>query len=318
MRAAAVVLVFALAWSGCRPHVAASPPSRSAPPADPGALTRPLRVVTFNLLHGGPTSGLTGNGEALEERLALVIEELRTLRPDIVALQEASVGRGRGNVAARIAEALGMTYVHAPATTRVFPVPLLNRFLVWTMNFAEGSAVLSRFPIAASDVYDLPRCVWRLHPRVVLRAELQTPRGPLAVFSTHVSRDDCQVEKVAQLVRERAAKGPTVLMGDFNAPETAAAIQALNGNGGFVDAFRAANPGAPGLTVWQRPGAPVPTVGRRVDYIFVAGARSPRVACASRVVLDTPRRHPDGRTVWPSDHYGVLAELDVFGIKCGP
>jgi hypothetical protein len=29
----------------------------------------------------------------------------------------------------------------------------------------------------------------------------------------------------------------------------------------------------------------------------------------SRVVLDVPHRLPDGRTLWPSDHYGVLAEL---------
>jgi hypothetical protein len=33
---------------------------------------------------------------------------------------------------------------------------------------------------------------------------------------------------------------------------------------------------------------------------------------ASRVVLDTPRRLEDGKILWPSDHYGVLAELEVF------
>jgi hypothetical protein len=30
---------------------------------------------------------------------------------------------------------------------------------------------------------------------------------------------------------------------------------------------------------------------------------------ASRVVLDAPGRRPDGRPLWPSDHYGVLAEI---------
>jgi hypothetical protein len=35
---------------------------------------------------------------------------------------------------------------------------------------------------------------------------------------------------------------------------------------------------------------------------------------ASRIVLDTPHRLPDGTTLWPSDHYGVLAELLVSGI----
>ena len=275
---------------------------------------RPLRVVTFNVLHGGASSGLVGDGEALEERLALTTADLRELRPDVVALQEASVGRGRGNVAARLATALDMHWVHGPATTRVLPIPLLNRLIVTAMNFAEGPAVLSRYPITDSEIYDLPRCVKRLHARVLVRAEIATPWGPLAAFSTHLNRDDCQVERVAEIVRARAAKGPALLMGDFNTGDSAPAIERLNGDG-FIDAFRAANPRAAGHTVWQRPGAPARTVMRRVDYVFVAGVAGPAVACASRVVLDTPRREGE-RTLWPSDHYGVLADLSLFGIKC--
>jgi hypothetical protein len=87
------------------------------------AAARPLRVVTFNLFHGGPSSGLFGDGEALEERLQMVTEELRALAPDVIALQEASIGWGRGNIAARLAAALGMEHVHASATARVFPIP---------------------------------------------------------------------------------------------------------------------------------------------------------------------------------------------------
>jgi hypothetical protein len=30
------------------------------------------------------------------------------------------------------------------------------------------------------------------------------------------------------------------------------------------------------------------------------------------VVLNTPGALDDGQVLWPSDHYGVLAELDVF------
>lgn len=280
---------------------------------------RPVRAVTFNMLHGGPASGLRGDGEALEERFALAVAGLRELSADVIALQEASEGRGRGNMAARLAAALGMHHVHAPATLRILPIPFVNRIIVTIMNFAEGPAILSRYPITGSEVYDLPRCEKPLHARVLLGAEVATPWGPLAVFSTHVTRDDCQVTRVAEIVRERAARGPAVLMGDFNTGETASAITQLDGPGGFVDAFRAANPSAPGHTVWQKPDAEIRTVMRRVDYIFVAGMpAASTVACASRVVLDTPRRDADGRTLWPSDHYGVLADLNLFGIKCAP
>jgi hypothetical protein len=30
------------------------------------------------------------------------------------------------------------------------------------------------------------------------------------------------------------------------------------------------------------------------------------------VVVDQPGRLPDGTALWPSDHYGVLADLAVF------
>ena len=287
--------------------------------AAPAERARPLRVVTFNLLHGGPSSGLTGDGDALETRLGMVIAELRGLAPDVVALQEASVGRARGNVAARIAKELGLHHVHAPATTRVFSVGFVNHVIVWLMNFSEGPAVLSRYPITASQVHDLPRCVKRLDPRVLLQTEIATPWGPLAVFSTHTARDDCQIAHVAGIVRGRAAAGPALLMGDLNTAERASAFQALTNGGGFVDAFRASNPHTPGLTVWQRVRTEEPTVFRRVDYVLMAGVRNgPAAACASRVVLNTPGRAPDGGTLWPSDHYGVLADLDVFGIKCAP
>ena len=176
-----------------------------------------LRVLTLNLYHGGPSSGLIGDGGQLEARLTMVIAELRALRPDVVALQEASDGWGRGNVAARLAAALGLHHVHAPATSRLSPLALLNRLLVFAMNFNEGPAVLSRFPIASSTVHDLPRCERALHPRVMLEAEIATPWGPLRVYSTHTERDACQHERIAELVAARRGPLPSILMGDFNA-----------------------------------------------------------------------------------------------------
>jgi hypothetical protein len=55
----------------------------AAAPARASDSARPLRVVTFNLFHGGPASGLTGDTRDLDTRLATVIEELRRLAPDV-------------------------------------------------------------------------------------------------------------------------------------------------------------------------------------------------------------------------------------------
>ena len=279
--------------------------SVTAAESEPG-----MRVVTLNLFHGGASSGLIGDAGQLEARLTIVTAELRALRPDLVALQEASVGWGRGNVAARLGDALGLHHVHAPATSRVSPLALLNRVLVALMNFNEGPAVLSRFPITASAVHDLPRCERTLDPRVMLETEVATPWGPLRVYSTHTGRDPCQHQRVAELVLAGRGRLPSILMGDFNAVEDAPSIASLVNGAGFVDAFRAANADTPGPTVWQRIEVETPTVFRRVDYVFVlpGTAGSPRVA-ASRVVLNAPGRLGDGRPLWPSDHYGVLADL---------
>jgi endonuclease/exonuclease/phosphatase family metal-dependent hydrolase len=281
-------------------------------PAAGDAAEAPLTAVTFNLLHGGATSGLTGDDQDLELRLAMATEELRRLSPDIVALQESSVSRRRGNVAARLAADLGYEYAHAPATRRVFGIGLLDRLAVWIMNFEEGPAVLSRFPIRRQATYDLPRCVKFFDPRVALRVEVETPAGMLAVISTHTSRDACQTQRIAELANEARGALPTLVMGDFNHVETSEPIQALVRDGGFVDVFRAANPADTGATVWQRVDAPGATASRRVDFVFlVPGTQSTARVRGSRVVINAPRQLADGRTLWPSDHYGVLGELAI-------
>jgi endonuclease/exonuclease/phosphatase family metal-dependent hydrolase len=270
-----------------------------------------VRVVTFNLLHGGPWSGLIGNGADLNERLDLVVEQLAALRPDVVALQEASVGGKRGNVAERLGRALGIEWIHAPTTSQVFGIGWLDRTITSAIRFNEGPAVLSRFPIVGSEIVALPRCANRLFPRVLLRVEVRTPHGPLDFYSTHTSRDDCQLRRVAELVSARRVPLPAIVAGDFNTRENADAYAELLG-AGFVDAFRAVNPDAPGPTSRQQVHAAQSTALRRIDFVFVVpGANGAPRVLESRVVLDTPRRRADGTMLWPSDHYGVLAVIEI-------
>ncbi len=273
----------------------------------------PLKYLSYNILHGGVLSGWTGNDEALEARFRLAVEELRRLGPDIIGVQEASVSQRRGNVAERLGRALGFHYVFAPALFRLFPFEFINRQVSWLMNFQEGPAILSRFPILDSEVHALPRCNGFIDPRVLLYARVRTPWGDLGVASAHTSRGFCEAERVIELMEARRGPLPSVLMGDFNAREDSPAIRRLVA-AGLVDAFRVANPTDPGLTTWQRVHAPTSTVFGRVDYAFLLPGREvPGRVVASRVVLDAPRRLEDGTVLWPSDHYGVLSELDVFG-----
>ena len=74
----------------------------------------------------------------------MIVEGLRALDPDVVALQESAITRRHGDVAGRIAQALGLHHVHARATERVFPLHLLGRLIVGVLGFVEGPAILSR------------------------------------------------------------------------------------------------------------------------------------------------------------------------------
>ena len=272
-----------------------------------------VRFVTLNLLHGGPLSGWTGRDSHLEARLDLVTEELQALAPDVVAVQEASWSRARGEVASRLAGRLGLNHVYAPASMRLFDTGWLNRLASAVIDFSEGSAILSRYPIVRWETHRLPQCGRRFDPRILLFAELATPGGPLPVFSTHTSGHACHTEAVAALVREHQGPLPGVLMGDLNAVESSVAITSLVGETGLVDSFRTANPDAPGFTVWQPVTVAERRVLRRVDYVFLAPGRIfSGAVVASRVVVDRPGHLPDGTALWPSDHYGVLADLVVF------
>ena len=277
-------------------------------------LSPSLRCVTFNLLHGGLFSGLAGSAQALGQRLDLAAAELRRLNADIIGLQEASTSRARGNVAARLAARLGYQAVYAPASSHLFPCERLNALLARLLNFTEGPALLSRFPIRHWAVEVLPRCGRFTEPRVLLCATVQTPWGLLPVATTHTSGERPQHRRVAEVLHHHRRALPTVLMGDFNALEDSAAMATFTHEAGFYDAFRRVHPTADGFTSDQVLTTPAPSVSQRIDYILLLpGAEVPSSSCGSQVILNTPRRLQNGRDLWPSDHYGVLAEVEVCG-----
>jgi endonuclease/exonuclease/phosphatase family metal-dependent hydrolase len=273
----------------------------------------PLKCVSFNLLHGGLSSGLTGSAQDLDERLHIAAQELRSLEADIIGLQEASVSRQRGNVAQKLASELDFAHVYTLATSRIFSSERAGIVLSFLMNFAEGPAIVSRFPITAWQAWDLPRCGRFFDPRVLLCADIRTPWGLLQVCSTHTGGELCQAKSVAALIQKRRGSLPLIVMGDFNATEDSPSVMFLTREAGFIDTFRKSNPLAFGPTVWQWVYASRPMALRRVDYVFlVPGKDFPGRVLSSRVVLNTSRSLEDGKILWPSDHYGVLTEVEVF------
>jgi endonuclease/exonuclease/phosphatase family metal-dependent hydrolase len=266
-----------------------------------------LKLVTLN------TWGRSGPWPA---RKAAIVAGLAALDPDVIGLQEVWEDAD-GNSAAEIAAALGPAWrVHHAAAHQL------------AADRTVGNAVLARHELVECEAWRLPAPAgdWA---RNLVYATVRTPHGLLPVFVTHLSwmfhhgavRLQ-QVQQVRSWMKERAPidKGPRagdvlppVFMGDLNAVPEADEIRFLTGlmadeYGHYLaDCFAWCGEGA-GIT-WDRANpfaALEPFPSRRIDYIFVRGPDrwrrgEPKLA---RVVLVDPVGD-----VYPSDHYGVYAEL---------
>jgi endonuclease/exonuclease/phosphatase family metal-dependent hydrolase len=179
-------------------------------------LTTTLRVVTWNLWwQFGPW----------QERFPAIEETIRGLDPDVVALQEVW---DDGTTSSAAALAADRGYEHVGGTRREWDG-------VWFAN-----AVLSRWPIAGSEVRSLPAPPDAEEYRCVVRADVDGPRGPIQVFSTHLHwrfdhshiRQD-QVRAICRFVRESPERTfPPVVCGDFNAVPDSEEIRMMTGRRG--------------------------------------------------------------------------------------
>ena len=247
------------------------------------------------------------------ERLRLIRAQLTALAPDIVGLQEIlHHDQEPVDQAREIADGLGYHAVFSSA---------------WHIGggLQFGNAILSRRPIADAKNFQLPGEASE-ETRALLYALVDAPCGKVPVFNTHLNWKfhhgavrERQVAFIVERVHELAPAGqgfPPILMGDFNAEPDADEIRFLRGlasRGGrsvyFADCFGLVGEGD-GFTYARSNdyAAKLREPNRRIDYIFVRGPdRELRgEPLLARVVCD---RAESG--VFPSDHYGVYAEIQA-------
>ncbi len=285
-------------------------------------LSTTVRIVTWNIwARYGPW----------EQRAPVILETLRGLEPDIVALQEVWAG-GTRNQARELADALGFEGC-------VF-APNLEHHGAWmgqdrpdgpeTVTHA-GNAVIARWPIARHDVRVLPRQGGGAtddegEERLCVLAEVDGPRGPIQIYCAHLSwRADhsgvrqAQVAEICAFVREQRPRSfPAVLLGDLNSDPDSDEIRMLTGRGA------APVPGVMWRDAWEWTGAPARgdaghtwhddnpfvaaslDVARRIDYAMVAAPKAGGCGhpLAARVIGDRPIGD-----MWGSDHYGLAVDL---------
>jgi endonuclease/exonuclease/phosphatase family metal-dependent hydrolase len=190
-----------------------------------------IRMATFNILHGRSVH----DGAVHQERL---VDSIKQLDPDILALQEVDCDQarsGNADLTAVAAEAMGAVshrFVAAingtpgatwmAATGREQPgsaaygIALLSRFLAESWQVVRLPRIPIRFPMYLPG----PRRVQVVHeePRAAMIGRFDTPLGPLTVANTHLSFvPGWNRAQLRRLTRDlRGFPGPRVLIGDLN------------------------------------------------------------------------------------------------------
>ena len=165
----------------------------------PATLPRQLRVVEFN------THGVPGNTIADALRTDPVLKDA-----DLIILEEAHrITRAEScSAACVLAKELGFYAAYAPGHVQD--------------DGTDGVAVVSRAPILATEVIELPYVNVHINDgrRIALAATLLVDGRPVTVYAVHLENRVTVAERRAQLgpVLAHAARQttPVIIAGDFN------------------------------------------------------------------------------------------------------
>jgi len=302
-----------------------------------------IAVATYNLYLGADLALLFGATDAtdLDRRVGLLREQLRATapadraaavarllarhRPDLVGVQELTggtltpddgpavvLGDFRADLEA-VLEREGCPYdVHAvaPSFGGGMPVPDAG---VLSVEGANAVLVRRGGPVdvedAEADGFARRLCV----PTAVPGLEFPIERGwgavrcragdrTFAFVNTHLEAYDAATRDAQRdELLARFADGPVVLVGDLNATPDVVGMPA-----DYLDAWTAGT--GPGHTCGQSPDLANADslLSERIDYVWVRGAR---VTGCTVIGADPADRTCGG--LWPSDHAGVLATVDL-------
>ncbi len=244
-----------------------------------------LHVATLNILN---------LADRWPERLPLILADMAALQPDLLGLQEV---------------------IYVMQQDRLVGAAGEGRYGVqraWAGRPEYGNSLLVREPLTPAS----PERLELSHGRSALRALVALPGGAtvLAVVAHlhHVvdgdAERDAQTHALLDWIETAPAADAVVAMGDFNA-DPAEPTYARMTAAGFRSAHAEAHGTEPAIT-WpsglQAPAMDTDGEAGCLDYVWVRGAV--RVADA-RLVFDRP--HPDDPTLYPSDHFGIAAQLEV-------
>jgi len=244
-----------------------------------------LHVATLNILN---------LADRWAERLPLILADMAALQPDLLGLQEC---------------------VYVMQQDRLIGAAGDARYGVvrgWAGRPEYGNSLLVREPLAASEEDRLDLGLNRAAHRAVIALPGGTSVLVVVTHLHHLGPDEAVRDGQARQLLEWLATAPPtdsqIVMGDFNADPAEPAVARMRTNS-FRSAYAEANGSDPAVT-WpsglQAPAMDTDGSPECLDYIWIQGAV--RVASA-RLAFDRPAA--DDPTLYPSDHLGIAAHLEI-------
>lgn len=260
-----------------------------------------VRIATINILF---------DLEAWNQRRELLADGLAAAQLDLIALQEVKLPE---HTEAWLAEKLDMPYVY-----------LVPNIALEGHQANYGVAILSRYPFVRQEMLALPG-----QGRVAQFVQVAVDEQPFILCNGHYywypgphPQRDIQVQQVLDWLGHLASV-PMVVVGDFNGTPQTSAITLMRQH--FASAYATHHGQEPDYT------CPTPLVQRNwkkklwhawrnlrfnhtlrpwrgtLDYIFV-NSRLQVKDC--QLILNQPA--PGSRTLYPSDHFGIMADLEIL------
>jgi endonuclease/exonuclease/phosphatase family metal-dependent hydrolase len=246
-----------------------------------------LRIATLNLEQ---------NHKRWEARRALIAAELKKLQPDLCALNEIHLPSQTGRwLQQAVKNAGGTRYT------------LLQQAKAGDDGRAEAEGLLTRIPVIETASLD-----YRSHDCVALAARFEVQNRLLDVYVTHLiatrvpeAAREFQVGELLEWIGRRGDFAQSVICGDFNASPDQPSAKKMS------KLFAPTQTAPTAFTPLREPnGAPThsewPRLDRCFDYIWIPKTMKLK---ASGLCFDRPAENdPD---LWPSDHVGVWAEMEI-------
>lgn len=244
-----------------------------------------LHVATLNILN---------LADRWPERLPLILADMAALQPDLLALQEV---------------------VYVMQQDRLIGAAGEGQYAAirgWAGRPEYGNSLLVRAPLVARDVERIDLGFQRSAHRAVIDVQDGSTVLVVVTHLHHAVPDAAERDGQAAAVIDWLASGPetdaTIAMGDFNADPAEPAYARMVASG-FRSAYADVNGEEPVVT-WpsglQAPAMDTDGEPDCLDYIWLRGAVK---ATEARLVFDRP--DPDDPTLYPSDHFGVSARIEI-------